>query len=187
MAVSERIVLGSGKLYAVVGTKTNGAYTIPADTELEQESNLIGFIQGGATIEYAPEFYTAEDDLGIVQKKYLTDETVTLRSGVMTWNTDTLKKLVATGVVSTEGTKSTIKIGGVENFDNSQYVLRFVHKDKLDGDIRVTVVGSNDAGFNMQFQKDAETVIDAEFSAVPQDKKGTLLVIEFSEPASAGE
>ena len=56
MAASERIVLGSGKLYCVEGTKTDGVYTIPADNVLEDDDNLLGYIQGGATIEYTPSF-----------------------------------------------------------------------------------------------------------------------------------
>ena len=56
MAASERIVLGSGKLYCVEGTKTNGAYVIPADATLEDDDNLLGYVQGGATIEYTPSF-----------------------------------------------------------------------------------------------------------------------------------
>lgn len=179
---SERIVLGSGKLYCVAATKTDGVYTIPADTTLETDANLLGYIQGGATIEYSPEFYTAEDDLGIVSKKFITEEEVTLTSGVMTWNADVLKKLVATGRKTTSGTTETLKVGGAENFDGQYYVLRFVHLDKIDGNIRVTIVGSNEAGFSMQFQKDQETVIDAEFKAAPIDKQGTLLIVEFSEP-----
>ena len=182
MAASERIVLGSGKLYCVEGTKTDGVYTIPADNVLEDEDNLLGYIQGGATIEYTPSFYTAKDDLGVVSKKFITDEEVKLTSGIMTWNTAVLKKLVSTGVTSTETGKAILKVGGVENFVNTQYVLRFVHTDKIDGDIRVTIVGSNEAGFSVAFQKDAETVVNAEFLAVPQDKKGTLLIIEFDDP-----
>ena len=180
--VSERIVLGSGKLYCVVGQKNNGVYTIPDKETLEVENNLLGYIQGGASLEYKPEVYVAKDDLNIVQKKMLTDETVTLKSGIMTWNTEVLNKLVQTGKVSTEGNTQTIKVGGVDNYVDTQYVLRFVHKDKIDGDIRVTIVGSNEAGFTLQFQKDKETVIDAEFGAVPQDKSGTLLEVEFTDP-----
>jgi len=183
MAASERIVLGSGKLYCVTGTKTNGEYVIPADATLEDDDNLLGYIQGGATIEYAPTFYTAKDDLGVVQKKFITDETVTLSSGIMTWNTSVLKKLVSTGVETTETGKSILKVGGVENFVNTQYVLRFVHTDKIDGDIRVTIVGSNESGFSVAFQKDQETVVNAEFAAVPQDKNGTLIIIEFDDPS----
>lgn len=180
--VSERIVLGSGKLYCVVGQKNDGVYTIPSKESLEIEDNLLGYIQGGASLEYEPEVYVAKDDLNIVQKKMLTDEKVTLKSGIMTWNTEVLKKLVQTGVTTSTATTQTIRVGGVDNFINTQYVLRFVHKDKIDGDIRVTIVGSNENGFTLQFQKDKETVIDAEFGAVSQDKAGTLLEVEFSDP-----
>ena len=58
MAV-EKITLGSGKLYVAEWTDS-----IPADASLETDANLIGYIQGGATLTYTPEFYTAEDDLG---------------------------------------------------------------------------------------------------------------------------
>ena len=57
-----------------------------------------------------------------------------------------------------------------------RFVLRFVHEDKAEGDIRITIVGSNEAGFEMAFAKDEETVIDAEFTAFPMDDEGTLLI-----------
>lgn len=182
--MGERIVLGSGKLYCVAASPAQGGgYTIPADNTIETTSNLLGWIQGGATMEYTPEFYVAKDDLGKVSKKYLTDEDVTLKSGIMTWSADTLAKLAATATVvepTSPATSPTIlKIGGIDNFDNTQYVLRFVHEDEEDGDIRVTIVGSNEAGFSIAFAKDKETVIDAEFKAVPHDSTGTLVQIAF--------
>ncbi|MGI5857572.1 MAG: hypothetical protein ACOX64_14125, partial [Candidatus Merdivicinus sp.] len=54
----EKIVLGSGLVYI---TEYSG--TIPEDSVIETDENLMGLIQGGATLEYKPEFYTAEDDL----------------------------------------------------------------------------------------------------------------------------
>lgn len=181
--MSDRIVLGSGKLYcATASAAQGGGYTIPGDSTLETTANLLGWIQGGATLEYTPEFYVAKDDLGKVSKKYLTNEEVTLKSGIMTWNASTLEKLSATATVTapaSSGDPTVIKIGGIENFDNTQYVLRFVHEDETDGDIRVTIVGSNEAGFSVAFAKDKETVIDAEFKAVPHDSSGTLVQIAF--------
>lgn len=180
--MGNKIVLGSGKLYiqeavAAVG----GGYTIPTDTDLEVDANLIGWIQGGATLEYTPEFYTATDDLGKVSKKYLTSEEAILKSGVMTWNGETLAKLTSTALVTTsvsgETGKRTVKIGGIDNFDGKNYVIRFVHSN-TDGDVRITIVGSNESGFEMAFAKDAETVINAEFKAVPNDARGTLIVFE---------
>ena len=49
MANTEKIVLGSGKLYV-----TTFSGTLPEDTALETSDNLIGLIQGGATLTYTP-------------------------------------------------------------------------------------------------------------------------------------
>lgn len=165
------ITLGSGKMYIV---EYEG--TIPADSEIEKEKNLIGYIQGGAELEYKPEFYTAEDDLGKVKKTIITKEEAKLKSGVMTWNAETLQKLSATGRVTEENGIRTIKIGGIDNNDNKNYIIHFVHEDSVDGDVRVTIVGKNTAGFTLAFAKDKETVIDAEFEAVPADDEGTLII-----------
>ena len=177
--MSNKIVLGSGKLYVAEATAAvGGGYTIPADATLETAANLIGYIQGGATLEYTPEFYTAEDDLGYVSKKYLTKEEAILKSGIMTWNADTLKTLCSTARVTSTATKKTAKIGGIGNYNGKNYVVRFLHEDSVDGDIRVTIVGSNESGFEMAFAKDKETVINAEFKAVPNDTDGTLIIYE---------
>lgn len=175
MANSNKVVLGSGKLY-VTSVPTNG--TIPEDTVLETAENLLGLIQGGATLTYTPTFYEAKDDLGLVSKKWLTEEVVTLVSGIMTWNGATLQKLCATGRITEDAEKKTrtLKIGGIEQYDGTQYLIRFVHEDNVDGDIRITIVGSNEAGFEMAFAKDKETVINAEFKAQPMDNEGTLVI-----------
>ena len=169
-----RIILGSGKLYV-----TEFASTIPDDATLEVEANLLGSIQGGASLSYKPSFYECSDDLGTVKKKMLTEEEVVLKSGIMTWNSATLKKLCGTATVdSTVSGKRSVKIGGVGNYDGKQYVIRFVHEDAIGGDLRVTIVGSNEAGFEMAFAKDKETVINAEFKAAPMDINGTLIQID---------
>lgn len=169
----DRIVLGSGKLYVDEFTGT-----LPEDTAIEKEENLLGYIQGGATLSYTPTFYEAKDDLGIVSKKIITEEEAVLKSGVMTWNGDTLKKLTPTARVTTDTSKKTktVKIGGLGNNDGKKYVLHFVHEDSVDGDIRITIVGSNEAGFELSFAKDKETVINAEFKAQPHDSEGTLIL-----------
>ena len=170
---NKRVVLGSGKLYV-----TDYSGSIPEDAVIETDENLIGYIQGGAPLAYEAEFYECSDDLGYVKKKILTSEKVTLQSGIMTFNGKTLQKLCSTASVSESGTTRTVKIGGLENYDGKSYVIHFVYSDEVDGDIRVTIVGSNESGFELSFQKDKETVIDATFSALPCDDKGTLVIIK---------
>lgn len=173
--MSEKIVLGSGKLYVTEFTNS-----IPEDSVLETKENILGYIQGGATLSYTPSFYEAKDDLGLVVKKMLTDEEVVLKSGIMTWNGKTLEKLCGTARVTEAGSTRTVKIGGIGNYNGKKYVIRFVHTDEVDGDIRLTIVGSNEAGFEMAFAKDKETVVNVEFKAMGGlDTEGTL--VEYKE------
>lgn len=171
----ERIVLGSGKLYVM-----EFAGDVPENSVVETTDYQIGFIKGGASLEYKPEFMTCEDDLGLVKKVILTQEKATLKSGIMTWCGRTLKKLCATARVTEDSVqkKRTVKIGGIGNQDGKSYLIRFVHTDPKDGALRITIVGTNQAGFSLSFAKDKETVIDAEFEATPMDEEGTLILYE---------
>lgn len=184
MATPKRITLGSGKLYLIPF-----ADTVPEVDTICTEENLLGYIKGGATIEYAPTFYEAKDDLGYVQKTIITEETATLKSGVLTFNANTLKTLCDTGRVTEDASKKlrTILIGGIGNAQGAKYIICFHHEDPVDGDIWVVIVGQNQAGFSLAFAKDAETVIDAEFKCLAQDTEGTLIkYIEEDNTITAG-
>lgn len=177
MAVSNRIVLGSGKLYVTEFTGSEQIATAAAVQALCIDDNLLGYISGGATLAYTPTYYTAQDDLGYVMKTILTEEEVTLTSGVLTFNGNTLDKLCSTGRVTEDATSHTrtVLFGGIGNAVNTQYVIIFHYSDPIDGDIWVCIVGNNQSGFSLAFAKDQETVIDAEFKALAQDNEGTLI------------
>lgn len=167
------IVLGSGTFYVMEFT---GA--IPEDSVIEVESNILGLVQGGASVEYKPTYYTAKDDFGKKQKTIITGEEALMKSGICTFNGNTLAKISSTARVTTNRNKRIVKIGGVGNDNGKKYLIRFHHEDKVDGDIRVTIVGRNEAGFSLAFAKDKETVVDAEFKAAPHDTEGTLILYE---------
>ena len=175
MNKTEIIRLGSGKLYC---SEFDG--TLPEKETICTDANLLGYIQGGATLEYKPTFYEAKDDMGYVQETIITEEEATLKSGVLTWNGNTLTKLCDTArVTENQATKiRTVKIGGIGNMRKQKYVLCFHHQDPVKGDVWLIVVGQNQAGFTLAFQKDKETVIDAEFKCLAQDDEGTLIKYE---------
>lgn len=142
------------------------------------DANILGYISGGASLQYTPTFYTATDDLGYVTKTIITEEEVLLTSGIMTFNGQTLAELSSTGRVTEDATSHTrtVRIGGIGNATNQRYILIFHHEDDIDGDIYVCIVGNNQSGFTLAFAKDQETVIDAEFRALAQDDDGTLVM-----------
>lgn len=166
----EKIVLGSGDLMIKEYTDA-----MPAYTDFDVETDLLGRIQGGATLEYKGTWYEAKDDTGKAVKTIITEEESTLKSGVITWNGKTLAQLCSTARVTEADGIRTVKIGGVGNHDGKSYALCFHHTDKMDGDIWVVVRAVNQGGFSLAFAKDKETVIDAEFKCLPQDDEGTLI------------
>lgn len=167
---SEVITLGSGDLMIKEYTDT-----MPSYTDFDAETDLLGRIQGGATIEYKGTWYEAKDDTGKAVKTIITEEEATLKSGVITWNGKTLDQLCSTARVTESDGVRIVKIGGVGNHNGKSYALCFHHVDKIDGDIWLVVRAVNQGGFSLSFAKDKETVIDAEFKCLPQDDEGTLI------------
>ena len=169
---AEVITIGSGDVYY---EEFDDAAGMPSVEAICVDSKLLGRISGGATLEYKGDWYTAKDDTGKVEKTLITDEEVTFKTGIITWNGKTLNVLCATGRVSESGGKRIVKIGGVGNANRKSYVIAFHHKDKIDGDIWILIRGTNQGSISLAFAKDKETTVDAEFTAMAQDEDGTLI------------
>lgn len=178
---AEVITIGSGDVYYEEFDEASG---MPAITDICVDAKLLGRISGGATFEYKGTWYTAKDDTGKVEKTLITDEEVTFKTGIITWNGNTLKVLCATGRVTESGGKRTVKIGGIGNANRKSYVIAFHHRDVVDGDIWLLLRGTNQGSISLAFAKDKETTVDAEFTAQAQDNDGTLITY-IEEIASA--
>lgn len=172
------ITLGSGKLYLKAY-----ADTMPTVETLCVDENLLGYIKGGASLEYTQETYEEKDDLGFVSKIITTNEEALLKCGLLTWNGETLQKLIDRCATTTASGKRTTKIGGQGNAQGGYYAICFLHEDKTDGNLWILIKGRNTAGATLTFAADAGTVIEPEFKAMPHDDKGTL--IELIEETSS--
>lgn len=169
----KKITLGSGKLYLLAVTDT-----MPTVDTLCVEENILGYIKGGAELSYTEETYEEKDDLGMVSKIITTTEEVILKAGILTWNGETLSKLVDRAQVTTdESGRRVTKIGGAGNAQGKYYAICFMYEDKADGNLWVLIKGKNTAGFTLTFATDAGTQVDPEFKAMPHDDAGTLVEI----------
>ena len=171
------ITLGSGKIYLQAF-----AEAMPTVEDICKDENLLGHIKGGASLEYTEETYEEKDDLGLVSKIITTNEEALLKCGLLTWNGETLKKLIDRCKTSTESGKRVTKIGGAGNTQGGYYAICFKHEDKTDGNLWVLIKGRNTAGVTLTFASDAGTVLEPEFKAMPQSD-GTLIELVEEVPA----
>jgi hypothetical protein len=166
----DTITLGSGKIYLQAF-----ADTMPTVEDLCKEDNLLGYIKGGAALEYTEETAEEKDDLGFVSKVITTSEEALLKCGLLTWNGATLQKLIDRCAVTEANGKRTVKIGGAGNAQGKYYAICFFHEDKTDGNLWILIKGRNTAGATLTFATDEGTVVEPEFKAMPHDEDGTLV------------
>jgi hypothetical protein len=167
---NKTITLGSGRLYL-----TPFSDAMPTVDALCVEENILGYIKGGAALEYTAETYEEKDDLGYVSKIITTSEEAVLKCGLITWNGATLKKLIERCQTTEASGKRTTKIGGAGNAQGGYYAICFMHEDKTDGNLWVLLKGLNTVGATLTFSADSGTVLEPEFKAMPHDDAGTLI------------
>lgn len=175
----DTITLGSGKLYLLTYTDT-----LPNVDTICKDENLLGYIKGGAALEYTQETYEEKDDLGYVSKIITTNEEAVLKCGLLTWNGETLAKLIDRCKTTTASGKRTTLIGGAGNAQGGYYAICFFHEDKVDGNLWIIIKGRNTAGATLTFASDAGTVVEPEFKALPHDTAGTLVQLIEEVPAA---
>jgi len=172
MATTE-IVLGSGTLYVMPFSGT-----MPAKATIAVEANILGYIKGGASIEYKVTDYDVKDDSGKINERFAIDHEATFKSGLLTWNAETLSKVMSVGtyVDDTENELRTITLGskGVEKM--KKFVIRFEVSDG--SGLGFNMVGTNSKGFSFTFAKDKETVEDVEFKGIAYNDAGNILSID---------
>lgn len=168
----DKITLGSGIPYIMEFT---GA--MPTHTDICKPENRLGYVKGGAELSYSEENVVEKDDLGYVSKVITTSEEAILKLGLLTFNGETLQKLIdRCQVTEAEGLR-TIHIGGSGNSQGKEWVICFYQEDKKDGNVWVLIRGRNTAGFTLTYSAEEGSVIEPEFTALPQDENGTLITM----------
>lgn len=185
---TQRVVLGAGKWY--IAPYTSGALDMET---AEEEDNLLGYTQGGATITFTPETYTIEDDIGMVRKTFQTKATAEMKTGLLTFTADSLAAMLSVGQVaqtpasaSARG-KTTLKLGGGKSA-LKKFSVVFVYEDDETGfKTRIGMVATNTAPLELVFAKDAETVVDVTFTAESNGVDDTIIVIEEETAEATGQ
>ncbi len=185
---TQRVVMGAGKWY--IAPYTSGALDMET---VEEEDNLLGYTQGGATVTFTPETYTVEDDIGMVRKTFQTKATAEMKTGLLTFTTDSLAAMLSVGQAvqtpasASERGKTTLKLGGGKSA-LKKFSVVFVYEDDETGfKTRVGMVATNTAPLELVFAKDAETVVDVTFTAESNGVDDTIIVIEEETAEATGQ
>ena len=176
---NKTITIGSAVPYLMPYTDT-----VPEVDDICKDEYLLGYIKSGAAVTYTEETYEEKDDLGKVSKIITTTEEALVKLGLITWNGESLQKLVDRCKVTTAAGKRITKIGGAGNAQGKYYVLCLHHIDPVDGDLWVIIVGRNTAGFTITLATDEGSLVEPEFKAMPQDDDGTLIQLVEELPAA---
>lgn len=185
---TQRVVLGAGKWY--IAPYTSGALDMET---VGEEDNLLGYTQGGATITFTPETYAIEDDIGMVRKTFQTKATAEMKTGLLTFTTDSLAAMLSVGQATqtpasaSERGKTTLKLGGGKSA-LKKFSVVFVYEDDETGfKTRIGMVATNTAPLELVFAKDAETVVDVTFTAESNGVDDTIIVIEEETAEATGQ
>ena len=185
---TQRVVLGAGKWY--IAPYTSGALDMET---VEEEDNLLGYTQGGATITFTPETYTIEDDIGMVRKTFQTKAAAEMKTGLLTFTADSLAAMLSVGQATqtpasaSERGKTTLKLGGGKSA-LKKFSVVFVYEDDETGfKTRIGMVATNTAPLELVFTKDAETVVDVTFTAESNGVDDTIIVIEEETAEATGD
>lgn len=171
-----QVMLGSGVFYCQKVTNASTAFSM---STLCVSGNQIGLIKGGATLSYSNTKKEVFDDSRAVYKKFITGDAATLKTGLITFDTEALAGLIDgefTGHTTSTDVDS-LKLGG-KTRPAQLYDVAFVHTLESGETISIGMRATNDGGLELAFANDNETVVDLEFNAVSMDSDGTIVLIE---------
>lgn len=86
--------------------------------------------------------------MGLADKTVITSEEVLLKTGVITWDGNILKRPVETARIAEDAATGwrTVKICGIDHAVGKNYAVLFYHTDKADSGKYVMIVGRNNTG-----------------------------------------
>lgn len=157
---TEDVLLGSGEVYMYEFT----GKAIPEHVEIETDEHNVGYCSGGFKFEYKPKKYEVKNQYGKIVKTAITEEEITCKTGILTWNLDKLE-LLSTAKIKADKSKKTrtLTFGGGGSLKN--VLIRFVHEKDDGKKIRFTMIGQGGNGFALDFGE-KEVTIDAELQAI---------------------
>ena len=173
-ANNDDYIIGGGEVYIMpIGSLT----AIPDDSLIEIAEYNAGTCSGGFKVNYKPKLEEIKNQYGQIVKSYITQEEITAKTGVVSWNIQNLSNLSTATYMQSGNTKRVVFTGKGEL---AIVLVRIVHEEE-GKTIRFTMVGQGGKGFGLEFGEKPLT-IDAEFGAINRFKNFLAEFRETSDP-----
>lgn len=150
---------------------------IPEDDVIETAEHSVGHCSGGFAVNYKPTKYDVKNHHGNIVKSFITEEEISAKTGIMSWDLEKLS-LLSTGQVTVDKEKKVRKLLFTGDGKALKTVLlRAVHVKENGKKLRFTMIGQGGSGFSIAFEN-KEITVDAELAAI---KKVAGFLASFEE------
>lgn len=156
---SDEIILGGGALYFM---DIESLTAIPDDSEIEVESNNVGWCSGGFRVNYKPKTTKVYNQYDQLVQTFITREDFSVKTGILSWALKNIANLSNGQLIKTDSDTRVVFTGGGRL---ERFLVRFVHTKANGQKIRFTMVGEGGNGFNLEFGT-KPTTIDSELTAI---------------------
>lgn len=155
------ILIGACDIYMYEFTGTE----LPENTTIETDEHNVGHCSSGFTVDYKPTKYDVKNQYGQIVKSAVTEEAITAKTGVLTWNLANMA-LLSTGEYTEDKDEKARKLVFTGKGKTLKTVLiRAVHEKENGKKIRFTMIGQGGSGFAIAFEN-KEVAIDAEITGI---------------------
>lgn len=173
------ILIGACDVYMYDFTGTE----VPENAVIETDEHNVGHCSSGFTVDYKPTKYDVKNQYGQIVKSAVTEEAISAKTGVLTWNLANMA-LLSTGEYTEDREGAARKLVFTGNGKALKTVLiRAVHTKENGKKIRFTMIGQGGSGFAIAFEN-KEVTIDAEITGI---KKVDGFLASFEEELTEEE
>lgn len=161
-------VIGAGQLYLYPITQTLEYF--PTDAEIECEEYNAGVCSGGFKITDKPKVEKIVDANGNIVQMYVTQEDITIKTGIVSWNTQNIAQLTRATFSTNCTTNGALEYEEVATLTGQgalpTFLLRLTNDNMTSGQtLRFTAIVQPSAGTDFQFGG-KETTVNAEVTAI---------------------
>lgn len=150
---------------------------VPENDVIETAEHSVGHCSGGFAVNYKPTKYDVKNHHGSIVKSFITEEEISAKTGIMSWDLEKLS-LLSTGQVTVDKEKKVRKLLFTGDGKALKTVLlRAVHVKENGKKLRFTMIGQGGSGFSIAFEN-KEITVDAELAAI---KKVAGFLASFEE------